>query len=538
MEGTVPEFFSHLLRCIEEYMPHVYELKLSNRVDKCAERAFVINPAANNECPDEFKEVIMEVVDFASDIHAKRQHDLTCTFPETHKCEVHHLTFDPKFISVIEIEENHPRSAKLLRKRGVERVLRPENVVIYCMSKAKGSAAYNQEATKNIISIVKDGKLPFDSRCEAFRNGKRILGGDRSGFPPLDEGKLGEWEVAEPLYPTVKRWRRSRDGCAAQYQGKTAFRGWQTMKCRHQIECEDRRKVSMHGKDVADGDGSAVSGMTKASFNDDYGGGTQNLVRHLAHKYPAPNLNRRTRYYGERGLYATTQYIYMFLPENAIDESIVAADGGYSGSSKDHYYLSIGLTSEASRLLRRERACGCKPCLQLNYSNCELTPANVALKTGATPRGTQVVIKPLRETAEKRHTRNARNPLPDFCRRLEIGSNVIVRVSSDEREDNPDEDYFVAKIEEKAVQLDEGGVYSAVQFKKNDWIVSVCWYVFVSSKTNRLGDRFYTKGFSQWIPCGSIIRSLSEPIKMTWSGQHYRLSKRLNDHIEQHGDLY
>ena len=38
----------------------------------------------------------------------------------------------------------------------------------------------------------------------------------------------------------------------------------------------------MHGKDIADGDGSAVSGMVRSSFQDDYGKGTQNLVRHLA----------------------------------------------------------------------------------------------------------------------------------------------------------------------------------------------------------------------------------------------------------------
>ena len=71
----------------------------------------------NNDCPEEFKHVVTEVVDFSSDIHAKREHDLTCTFPETHQCEVHHLTFDPEFVTVDEIERNHPRSAKFLRQR-------------------------------------------------------------------------------------------------------------------------------------------------------------------------------------------------------------------------------------------------------------------------------------------------------------------------------------------------------------------------------------------------------------------------------------
>ena len=50
------------------------------------------------------------------------------------------------------------------------------------------------------------------------------------------------------------------------------------MSTRHCIVCEDRHKVIMHGKDVADGDGSAVSGMVKGSFRDDYRGKTQDLV--------------------------------------------------------------------------------------------------------------------------------------------------------------------------------------------------------------------------------------------------------------------
>jgi hypothetical protein len=343
----------------------------------------------------------------------------------------------------------------------------------------------------------------------------------------------------EPLYPGVKRWRRSRDGCAAQYQGKGAFFGWQSMMSRHGIECEDRRKISMHGKDIADGDGAAVKGMVKKSFNDNYDGGSQNLVRHLASKFKSPRTERRTRYYGERGWYATTKYIFMFLPEDAMNDVIVAAASGYSGSSKDHYYRSMGATIQAARLLRRMRSCGCWPCLTLE-PNCSLTPVNANLTAGTTPRGTSIVIPPLQQTQEARHTRNARNPLPEFCESLKIGTNVVVRVSAEERSENPDEEYFVAKIEEKAKKLEEDGVYSAVPFKKNDWIVSVCWYCYISSNLNGGEDRLYAKGFSQWIPCGSIIRSLTKPIKLKWCrrSQYYRLSKALNEHIEQQGDLY
>ena len=59
-----------------------------------------------------------------------------------------------------------------MRKLGVTRVLRNTNVVVYCMSKAKASAAYNQTATSNIISIVKSGRLPDNSKCEALWRGK------------------------------------------------------------------------------------------------------------------------------------------------------------------------------------------------------------------------------------------------------------------------------------------------------------------------------------------------------------------------------
>ena len=66
------------------------------------------------------------------------------------------------------------------------------------------------------------------------------------------------------------------------------------------------------------------------------------------------------------------------------------------------------------------------------------------------------------------HTRNARNPLPKFSASLRVGKNFIVRVSNEERDDNPDEEPFVAKVEEKATKPEVDGVYSAVQFRKND----------------------------------------------------------------------
>ena len=95
----------------------------------------------------------------------------------------------------------------------------------------------------------------------------------------------------------------------------------------------------------------------------------------------------------------------------------------------------------------------------------------------------------------------------------------------------------MAKIEKKALKLDEGGVYSATKYNTNDWIVFVHWYVFIPLKTNEAEDRFYSKGFAQWIPCNSIIQRLEQSITMKWVRPYYRLDGKLHDHIEEKGNI-
>ena len=77
-----------------------------------------------------------------------------------------------------------------------------------------------------------------------------------------------------------------------------------------------------------------------------------------------------------------------------------------------------------------------------------------------------------------------------------------------------------------------------MEFKKGDWIVKIRWYELCPLKTNMRGDRFYRRGDSQWIGCASIVRTIKpKDVVMTWSGQHYRLSKEAGKHIEDYGDL-
>ena len=142
------------------------------------------------------------------------------------------------------------------------------------------------------LDRTQNGAILKFTKCEAFMEMKRIPGGGRAGFLELPigelkdesswisfnihsisiskscfnskpmvsafllgklnilEGRLSEWGHLEPLKRNIKRWRRSRDGCAGQYQGKGAFVGWKAMKARHRLECKDKQKPSNRGKDI------------------------------------------------------------------------------------------------------------------------------------------------------------------------------------------------------------------------------------------------------------------------------------------------
>ena len=93
------------------------------------------------------------------------------------------------------------------------------------------------------------------------------------------------------------------------------------------------------------------------------------------------------------------------------------------------------------------------------------------LKAGIIPPGSSVRLELANLPTESRHTRTARNPLPEYCVGLKVSSNVVVRMATEGQEINPAEEYFVAKIEEKANKRDKDEACSAVEFKKSDWIV-------------------------------------------------------------------
>ena len=93
------------------------------------------------------------------------------------------------------------------------------------------------------------------------------------------------------------------------------------------------------------------------------------------------------------------------------------------------------------------------------------------VEAGIIPPGSSIRLESANLPAESQHTKTARNPLPGYCMGLKVSSNVVVRMATEGQEINPAEEYFVAKIEEKANKRDKDEACSAVEFKKSDWIV-------------------------------------------------------------------
>ena len=79
-----------------------------------------------------------------------------------------------------------------------------------------------------------------------------------------------------------------------------------------------------------------------------------------------------------------------------------------------------------------------------------------SLEAGIITPGSRVRLELANLPAESQHTRIARNSLPEYYMGLKVGSNIVVHIAEEERELNPEEEYFVSKIEER-VRKDRQG---------------------------------------------------------------------------------
>ena len=75
----------------------------------------------------------------------------------------------------------------------------------------------------------------------------------------------------------------------------------------------------------------------------------------LLNTYSCPNIEQHTQYYAQRGdsMQVRGTYGCIHIPQDSIDDDVVAVGKGYSGPSKSYYCRSVGATIEMSHLMQR-----------------------------------------------------------------------------------------------------------------------------------------------------------------------------------------
>jgi hypothetical protein len=208
----------------------------------------------------------------------------------------------------------------------------------------------------------------------------------------------------------------------------------------------------------------------------------------------------------------------------------IAAAKGYGQSSKDFYYASLGDDVANSLLMHRNYACTCDNCLERKHSECSLT--EVLQKY---PRN--VFIPPLVELPPV-ETRGG-SSFEEFCGRTMAGQNVIVRIHSSQKDQYPENEYFVGKLLEKPYQLRKGGIFQGNRFNAGFWVAQIAWYEWV--KEDCRGDHYYRLlKQSQTLQCNNFVRNLSREIKLTRESRAsglYKLGQKLHDYIVVYGQL-
>ena len=207
----------------------------------------------------------------------------------------------------------------------IEQWIDVETHAFFFMMKEKGSALVAETVLVAVLNILRTGLLPAECSAEVFTEHRRL---------PRQAGSEGAYvifsdELTSPLYdvpPPGGGWSSVglcrdvelvvtiRDGCAAQFSSFKNHYSISKYKRKYKVHRADCRCPEHEGKGSCDGATLWLKSMIGRVAADDFGPGTQCLVRQLAIRFPR-RMGSTTRYAGHRSN-AITHIYYGYVPSD------------------------------------------------------------------------------------------------------------------------------------------------------------------------------------------------------------------------------
>ena len=456
--------------------------------------AFVGHPTLPQPLPSMVGTAIL-LKDFAACIDHDKKFNKTCAYPErshewvgVYQCSpyLHQYTDEQRM--------------KRRKFRNVRSVVRQKVYGICAFSKRKGDCCFDQTVQKDLVSIMKTGKVPAGSEAEWFWRGKRLPGSSTSR--PLPSA-LADTPTAVPLHAELQRLIDKRDRCTGQFQGANAFYSNQEFEGRTGTPLIDLSETGCHGRSAADGFSNTPVGYLRQAAKDSepVGPGTRGLCLFEAVKMKSP-ANPKTDDW-----MSFDEYLIAYYPEEAFDPKPYTAKAGYEGSSLDHFYTSSGLHRLAARHLR----CFCPRCLaskSLYSPHCELRdwcgcvrhynlvgdPSAVG-RVDARPRADIMTLERFAATLK---------PGGSPCER------VVVCLVHEDDDNELNEPFYLARVVSKARAIANDCLIGGNEYLKGHLVVNIKWYCYTG---NSRGDRLYKlqHGHSRGVvySVGSIVRNIT-----------------------------
>jgi hypothetical protein len=260
------------------------------------------------------------------------------------------------------------------------------------------------------------------------------------------------------------------------------------------------RNPAYHGKCACDGASNVVTDViaTSATKGLTISVGSRGLATHVAIQRPRP----KDKGVAGGGWWSHTRYIYAVYPDNGgFYDNVVNSEKGYAGSDSDHHFVSEGHAADDVQLGVRREICSCDPCIQGDFARCQ-QKAVVGLQR-------HVRIKMKSGGGERVATRAAGGgggtTLDALFTSLSVGDNVVVRVHPSQA-NACNEEYFLARIQEKPWKLERAGLFSGKRFSRGWLIVRIKWYEIIEVQKN--GDRVYrsSRGPMEVINLNGVVK--------------------------------